>query len=164
MLLIFLVSSLECYSNDEDDQSLSTCHLRDLPTTRLRYCYFKPNLIIDDAERGCALRDGLDEVDDDIYIAPVFITDHGCIRCREDSGCSKLGDLDRDEVICFCRSTRCNRECDLSNCKMDKFDKIRGELYQFCYKENCSAVLKETPSQSNIIYVLYHIYLAMKKS
>ena len=145
---------MECYSNDEGDQSLSTCHLRDLPTSRSRYCYFKPNTIISDAERGCALGDGLDEVDDDIYIVPTFtISDHGCIRCREDSGCSKLGDLQMDEVICFCKSTQCNRECDLSDCKMDRFDNLIGDLYQFCFEENCSAVPKENPSKGNVIYI-----------
>ena len=155
LLLIFLGSSLECYSNDGDDQSFSTCQIQ--KTTRgPRYCYYKTKLIIGDVERGCALRDGFDEVDDDIYNVPIDISDHGCIRCHEDSGCSKLGDLERHEVICFCNSDHCNRECDLSDCKMDRFAQIKGELYQFCFKENCSAVLKENSSKSNI-YLCYKL-------
>ena len=144
---------MECYLNDGDDQSLSICQIRNT-TTGPRYCYYKTKLIISDVERGCALGDGFDEADDDIFIAPTStIPHHGCIRCHEDSGCTKLGDLERDEVICFCRSTGCNRECDLSDCKMDRFVEIKGELYQFCFKENCSAVPKENPSKGNVIYI-----------
>ena len=69
LLLIFIVSSLECYLNDGDDQSLSICQIRNT-TTGPRYCYYKTKLIISDVERGCALGDGFDEADDDIFIAP----------------------------------------------------------------------------------------------
>ena len=88
-----------------------------------------------------------------------------CFRCVESRGCSALGELKKDGVICICKSDHCNQNCNFDNCHNGT---VNGETYQQC-KGNCTpGNLADLPTEtgtksilhffSMLFYYLRHCY------
>ena len=112
--MFILVVSLNCLDQDgQDREKIETCNIEKEDED---YCVFRQlggNL--NSAERGCADKD-------DIALKSLYNLAHtGCIVCRnviasgEPSDCKRSilnddpGDLEHNEMICFCKKDQCNQ-------------------------------------------------------
>ena len=117
-IIDFLVMSaqLSCFDHEDNEpEQVKRCEWdSEVPT---KYCVFKSqkenkftgNVSID---RGCADEDdiGLKDFYKDL-MGTKGLSDAGCIICREPAGCKDdgLGELDEDDMVCFCKTDKCNQ-------------------------------------------------------
>ena len=158
---------LHCFDHEDNEpEQVERCEWdSEVPT---KYCVFKrqkendftKNISID---RGCA-------DDDDIGLKNFYkdlmgangLSDTGCIICRELEGCKNggLGELDMDDMVCFCKTNKCN-QCDYKRtpCQQIEFKprqsngwtikmEVCEEVNKLCSYEMEQSTSKYMPSNS----------------
>ena len=124
----FSVSTLKCYDNDQENLSeIESCD------SNTKYCQLKTKSGSGEINRDCLDSDAIQ----------LFLNTTGydvCYKCRESRGCSAVGEMKKDDFICYCRSNYCNQNCKFQNCSLSS---VNDEHHQKC---TASCTPGNTPS------------------